>query len=453
MHTNVTLELQEGVTAMSDQESFDLTYALVSYVKKCRDLSLTCKMCTCFTNAFSCFVTTSLDASSQKRSALCDSIRASVYFSKNLVDVILSCEEFTSSSGKKTKNTSVNRAVRTLNQLVDGLTDILSGVTRFWECGVPEDSFLMLFLKISQRILSVETTVSNKSTAASVAHLLAFLVHTFPSTSTSLSVSLQELVLAHSFSCSAVVRFACVSPSLSLSLSCTYLLAHTHTLTHTHTQHQVQIVQILADKHENTQFVVELMNEFVSRDVDGSRDTSGVKNLASFVMKVSEQLPKMMYSNASILLPLLSCGNYVIRNAVINSLGELCVAFATKGTSSGESYNEATRNTFLTLLKERMYDVTAFTRSCCLKMWTRLCEMNAIPISRVLPVTKIAIGRLSDKSAIVRKSAARYLQTVASCGLFGHDLSMFFVCTLKKKESSILIYLFYQTKTYRSYGM
>ena len=176
------------------------------------------------------------------------------------------------------------------------------------------------------------------------------------------------------------------------------------------------------------------MNEFVSRDVDGSRDTSGVKNLASFVMKVSEQLPKMMYSNASILLPLLSCGNYVIRNAVINSLGELCVAFATKGTSSGESYNEATRNTFLTLLKERMYDVTAFTRSCCLKMWTRLCEMNAIPISRVLPVTKIAIGRLSDKSAIVRKSAARYLQTVASCGLFGHDLSMFFVCTLKKKR-------------------
>ena len=66
MHTNVTLEPQEGVTAMSDQESFDLTYALVSYVKKCRDLSLTCKMCTCFTNAFSCFVTTSLDASSQE---------------------------------------------------------------------------------------------------------------------------------------------------------------------------------------------------------------------------------------------------------------------------------------------------------------------------------------------------------------------------------------------------
>jgi len=167
------------------------------------------------------------------------------------------------------------------------------------------------------------------------------------------------------------------------------------------------------------------MNEFVSRDVDGSRDTSGVKNLASFVIKVSERLPKTMYSNASILLPLLSCGNYVIRNAVINSLGELCVAFAKQSESpQGESYNETTRNTFLTLLEERIYDVTAFTRSCCLKVWTRLCEMNAIPISRVLPVTKVAIGRLSDKSAIVRKSAARYLQIVASCGLFGHDLSL-----------------------------
>ena len=211
---------KNGLRTMSDQETFDLTYALVSYVKKSRDLNLTCKMCTCFTNAFTCFVTET-DMSSQ-RSTLCDSTRASVYFTKNLVDVILSCKEFAASTGKTSKDVKVVRAIRTLNQLVDGLADILSSVTRFWECGVPEDSFLMMFLKISQKILSIEMTVSNKSAATSGANLLALLVHTFPSTSTSLSVSLQELVLAHSFSCSAVVRL--VSQS-SFSRIC----FHTHT--------------------------------------------------------------------------------------------------------------------------------------------------------------------------------------------------------------------------------
>lgn len=101
------------------------------------------------------------------------------------------------------------------------------------------------------------------------------------------------------------------------------------------------------------------------------------------------------------------------------------MAFTKNSTNaSGSFFNETTRDTFLDLLAERIYDVTAFTRSCCLKIWIRLCEMNAIPISRVLPVTKVAIGRLSDKSAMVRKSAARYLQAVASCGLFGHDLGL-----------------------------
>ena len=49
-----------------------------------------------------------------------------------------------------------------------------------------------------------------------------------------------------------------------------------------------------------------------------------------------------------------------------------------------------------------MYDVTAL-RIVLSQDVDRLCEMNTIPISRVLPVTEIAIGRLSDKSAIVKK--------------------------------------------------
>jgi hypothetical protein len=209
---------KDGVTSIADQDTFDLTYALVTYVKKNRRISLTCKLCTCLTKAFAHFVTTTASSSVvSQRSSLCSAVRAAVYFSENLVDAMLSCKEFAAAiSGKKKQDAKMIRGVRTLNQLVDGLGEILSSVTRFWECGVPEDSFLMMFLKISQKILSVQSTVSNNSMATSVAHLLALLVHTFPSTSTSLSVSLQELVLAHSFSCSAVVRLL-LFHSLSLN--------------------------------------------------------------------------------------------------------------------------------------------------------------------------------------------------------------------------------------------
>ena len=219
---------------------------------------MTCKICTSMTKAFAHFLQTATTSNVTSRSTLCSAVRAAVYFSEQLVNTMLSCKLFLISDKKQ--NAGLDKAVRVLNQLNNVLGEILANVTKFWECGVPEDSFLMMFLKISQKIISVKSAISNSGMSSSVARLCAFLVHTFPTTSTPLRVALQQLVTAHTFSCSAAV----------------------------------QIVQILSDKYENTQFVVELMKEFVSGDVDGSRDTSGIKNLAAFITRVSEGLPKMM---------------------------------------------------------------------------------------------------------------------------------------------------------------
>ena len=57
------------------------------------------------------------------------------------------------------------------------------------------------------------------------------------------------------------------------------------------------------------------------------------------------------------------------------------------------------------LLVERVHDTSAFTRARVLNTWATMAEAKAIPLSHWLVVTDLAIGRLHDKGALVRKAA------------------------------------------------
>ena len=59
----------------------------------------------------------------------------------------------------------------------------------------------------------------------------------------------------------------------------------------------------------------------------------------------------------------------------------------------------------LGLLLERVRDTSAHVRSRVLATWAWLCQQKAVPLGHWNAVTQLAVGRLQDKSSIVRKSA------------------------------------------------
>jgi condensin complex subunit 1 len=117
---------------------------------------------------------------------------------------------------------------------------------------------------------------------------------------------------------------------------------------------------------------------------------------------------------------------YVLRSAIINSIGHILVREDRSlidvrdgdgGQGSGEGgegggkeerqiVNMAkTRASLFDILCDRTRDVTSFTRAASLKVLNELTEKQSLPLDRVMPVTAIAIDRLQDKTVMVRRNA------------------------------------------------
>jgi condensin complex subunit 1 len=118
-------------------------------------------------------------------------------------------------------------------------------------------------------------------------------------------------------------------------------------------------------------------------------------------------------------------------------LGKL-VAKAFKDVEGDSNARLRSKQAMLEILIERCRDVSAYTRSRVLQVWSELCEENSISIGLWNEVASVASGRLEDKSAIVRKSALQLLITMLQHNPFGPQLrTATFEATLEKYKEKL----------------
>lgn len=177
-----------------------------------------------------------------------------------------------------------------------------------------------------------------------------------------------------------------------------------------------------------------------SNPKDYVKDTAGAENIGRFLVELSERLPKLISTNIGILVPHFGGESYKIRNALVGVLGKL-VSKAFKedeGEVSSKSVRLRTKQAMLEILLERCRDVSAYTRSKVLQVWSELCEEHSVPIGLWNEVAKVAAGRLEDKSAIVRKSALNLLIVMLQHNPFGPQLRISsFEATLDKYKNKL----------------
>ncbi|NXY14960.1 CND1 protein, partial [Atrichornis clamosus] len=165
---------------------------------------------------------------------------------------------------------------------------------------------------------------------------------------------------------------------------------------------------------------------------DLAREASGVKGYATFITELAEQIPALVLSNMSVLLPHLDGESYVMRNAVLAAMAEVLVQVL-----HGEQLEEAarvTRDEFLAVLQAHVCDIHSFVRSRVLQLFTRIVQSKALPLTRFQSVVSLAVGRLKDKSVIVVKNAIQLLAAFLSNNPFSCKLSCTDVAEPLKKE-------------------
>lgn len=282
------------------------------------------------------------------------------------------------------------------------------GKNRFtlWKRGVADDSVVVLPCRIAYQMLeSASGIIARKAASGDAA--LAIIAATADSCDSLLGTIIAALMdLMHSF------------------------------------EHLAPLCAELCTLVSTNRLGVELIREVGRLDTGGSSGSdsahkaSGIKFVAPFVCELALCRPQLVLANISHLLQHLETEPYYLRSTILTALGHIVgyIGQALKPNHTDSTSADAiecetspgklqkSRTALLDILQERSLDVSSYTRSAVLKSWIRLVDSDSIPVERILPVARMAIDRLQDKTVIVRKQSLQLLTTLLENNPYMGDL-------------------------------
>lgn len=163
------------------------------------------------------------------------------------------------------------------------------------------------------------------------------------------------------------------------------------------------------------------------RQQNATGEKAGVRSVAAFVEEMASRAPRFMAGQIALMLPHFGGKAWTLRSGIVTAVGYLLhKAFDASASEAADAQGAAARlrskQHLLEILCERIRDQSSFTRKAVLQTWQYLAEHRAIPLGHWQVVTEMAIGRLEDKSSLVRKEALRLLGALMLHNPFGPAL-------------------------------
>eukprot|EP01103_Thecamoeba_quadrilineata_P010866 TRINITY_DN2462_c0_g1_i1.p1 TRINITY_DN2462_c0_g1~~TRINITY_DN2462_c0_g1_i1.p1 ORF type:complete len:1011 (+),score=148.98 TRINITY_DN2462_c0_g1_i1:371-3403(+) len=259
-------------------------------------------------------------------------------------------------------------------------------LNQLWNMPQPEENFLNTFSLVSFTML--ETQLKNKTLKNCVYNIIAV------------------LTVKHNM-------------SISITSSITqYLFKFDHS-----SSILAELFECFIQTYNHSQIIGHVLREFGDIHSREAQDLTGVKNLGSFLTELSEKVPKSMIPHIRLILPFLESEAYLLRNAVVNVIGQILNKALTK---EKDSHHDTTKmqDSLFEILLARFYDITAYTRSKVLQVWNLLTVGRAIPLRFFSTVAKKVIERIRDKSSHVRKCAIQLLSSMLQYNPYGPQLQV-----------------------------
>ena len=143
-------------------------------------------------------------------------------------------------------------------------------------------------------------------------------------------------------------------------------------------------------------------------------ETQGIKNVGVFIEKLTSKLPREMLMNVSVIVSLLNCEAFSLRNCIVTSIGEILVFIIKKDMEQSAERDTYTnyREQLLNILKSRVMDKVGFCRARVLEAFHTLNKEELLPRDWFLPVLDIASKRLLDSTVLVRRKATTLLENL-----------------------------------------
>lgn len=177
----------------------------------------------------------------------------------------------------------------------------------------------------------------------------------------------------------------------------------------------------LHDEFRITTVLEVLLKEFIER-VDATAQTSLIpKHFSMFITEIGDLSPELAFECLQMADEILNLEPYNIRNSLFVMMGNVIM-----GQLTGEGLTDDLRDTRDDLLEhlfEHVSDVNSYVRSKVLHVWSELETRRAIPLAWKLKVLQVAVERLEDKTATVRKNAITLLRLILESNPFSCRVS------------------------------
>jgi len=146
---------------------------------------------------------------------------------------------------------------------------------------------------------------------------------------------------------------------------------------------------------------------------DTAHETTGVKNISSFLEIVSEKAAKTLFSQLPSVIQLLNCEAYQLRNTAVAIMGNI-VGHVFSSQENEEDADTRVRYDeqkmqILKLLMMRSKDQNAFSRAKAIGVMSDLIDKNLINQTLHLDFLKISCCRIKDVASNVRRKAMQLL--------------------------------------------
>lgn len=148
-----------------------------------------------------------------------------------------------------------------------------------------------------------------------------------------------------------------------------------------------------------------------------------VKNISNFFTELGNAAPTLvMPFIREIASEILNLESYQLRICFLQLMSEIV-----NGELSGEELTQDQkdiRDEYLDHIFSHIHDVNAHVRSKALGLWCQLKKDDAVPLIWLSPVAARAVGRLEDKSNLVRKNSIHLIKSFLERNPFAAKLSI-----------------------------
>lgn len=182
-------------------------------------------------------------------------------------------------------------------------------------------------------------------------------------------------------------------------------------------------IEILYEQHGIQTIVKVIIDQILDGLDSDATDGPVVKNIATFLTELGHHSPTLFMPHLrEIANDILNLESYQLRICILQLMSEIVII---KLTGEERTQDEKDiRDEYLDHIFMHTHDVNAHVRSKSLSIWCQLKHENAVPLIWLSPIVKRAVGRLEDKSNLVRKNAIILLKSFLDRNPYAAKLSI-----------------------------